>query len=99
MLEEALEQAQTTVIVDFLWVSSLDSDAIKVLVLAMEKAVALGKMLSFHSLESSLRSAVDAEWVRRQELLYGSWNSVFQHDLEIFLNQLPHAQDGLASAS
>jgi anti-anti-sigma regulatory factor len=86
-LEEALEQAAAAVIVDFLWVSSTDLHGVAVLVAGIQRAANLGKFLSFQAMDSRTRAAVEVEWNRQRDRMFGSWSSLFQNDLEQFLGK------------
>lgn len=89
MLEDSLEQATEAVIVDMLWIESTDSNGIAVLVAGIQRAAALGKSLSFLSMDRLTRTALETEWNRQRELNFGPWNDLFAQDLEQFLDNLP----------
>ncbi len=85
LLETALEQATHGVIIDFLWLGLIDNQGVISLVRGMEKATAMGKLISFQSMNSSTRVAIEAEWNHRRTARYGSWSDRFEADLEQFL--------------
>jgi anti-anti-sigma regulatory factor len=86
-LEQALEQAAASVIVDFLWVSSTDMHGIAALVAGIQRAANLGKFLGFQAMDMRTRKALEVEWNRQREKMFGTWNNLFQNDLEQFLDQ------------
>jgi len=86
-LEEALETVSEVVIVDLLWVESTDAHGVAALVAGIQRATSLGKTLSFQSMDSRTRSAVEREWNRHREILLGPWKNLFKRDLEQFLEQ------------
>jgi len=88
VLQSALEQATEAVIVDLLWVDSTDAAGISALVNGMQHASALKKSLSFQSMDMRTRTALETEWNQQWERSVGSWNRLFQHDLEQFLDSL-----------
>jgi anti-anti-sigma regulatory factor len=85
-LEEALNLAVEGVIVDLLWGDVTDSKGIEALVAGLEKATILGKLLSFQSMNPDTRAAVEAEWDRQRDLRFGTWDDVFELELERFLD-------------
>lgn len=84
-LEEALELAVEGVIVDLLWGNVTDCKGIEALVTGLEKATVLGKSLSFQSMNPHTRTLMEAEWDRQRNLRFGSWDDVFELELERFL--------------
>lgn len=87
-LEDSLEQAIDGVIVDLLWVESTDADGVAVLAKGIQQAGVLGKQLSFQSMDVSTRIALDEEWVRQRETIFGSWSQQFGSELERFLDSM-----------
>ena len=87
-LERALDQVTDAVIVDLLWVKSMDAQGIEALVAGIQRAAALGKFLSFQSMDAQTRAALTLEWNRQRQLSYGPWNRLFKRDLERFLDGL-----------
>jgi len=85
LLEKALVQARDGVIVDFLWVHSIDDHGIAVLVAGIQQATVLGKIFSFQSMNHQIRTALDVELNRQREVRLGSWSTLFQPELESFL--------------
>jgi anti-anti-sigma regulatory factor len=88
-LEEALEAVCEGVIVDLLWVESISTFGVNALIAGIKRAIELGKLLSFQSLDSSTRHALEAEWIRQRDLRFGTWNDLFEKDLEQFLEHAP----------
>ncbi len=90
LLETALTQSDKGVIVDFLWVEVVDEWGIQTLVSGIERAAKLGKTISFTAMNYSIQVAMEAEWDRRRDIRFGSWQDLFGSDLEQFLEeQLP----------
>ncbi len=87
MLENILESAVESVIVDLLWVEAMDATGVAVLVSAAEKASNLGKTLSFQSMNHEIRSAVEMEWDQRRQQRFGTWSDCFDTQLEQFLGR------------
>lgn len=87
-LEEALDLAVDGVIVDLLWGNVTDMKGIEALVAGLEKATALGKSLSFQSMNPQTRATVEAEWDRQRDLRFGAWDDVFEMALERFLDAI-----------
>jgi anti-anti-sigma factor len=85
-LEDSLAQVADTVIVDLLWVEAIDSCGIIALVAGIHRATALGKSLSFQSMDSQTHAALEAEWNCQRALSFGPWNDLFEQDLELFLD-------------
>lgn len=61
----ALEQASEQVIVDLLWVDTIDEQGMAMLVASLEQAAVLGKKLVLHSLDYRTRTSLTAA-VHRQ---------------------------------
>ncbi|MBF2026871.1 MAG: hypothetical protein IGS48_08900 [Oscillatoriales cyanobacterium C42_A2020_001] len=87
-LEDALELATESVIVDLIWVNETDADGVTALVAGIEKAASLGKAISFQSMNHATRMAIEAEWDRRRAVQFGSWSDRFEAKLERFLDNL-----------
>lgn len=87
-LEEALELARESVIVDLLWVNETDGDGIASLVAGLEKASRLGKAISFQAMNGQTRIALEAEWDRQRDIQFGAWSDLFEADLEQFLDNV-----------
>ena len=87
MLEAALEQVEESLVIDLLWAEGIDEAGVAVLVSAVEKAISLGKMVSFHSMTRALHLAMDAETERRRQERLGSWSDRFGSSIEQFLGQ------------
>lgn len=89
-LESTLEQVAEAVIVDLIWVDSTDVYGIAALVSGLERAKALGKFLSFQSMNGSDRLALETAWAHQQETSAGAWTHTFSSDLESFLDDFTH---------
>jgi len=89
-LENTLEQVTEAVIVDLIWVDSTDAYGIAALVAGLERAKALGKFLSFQSMNGSDRLALETAWAHQQEISAGAWTHTFSSDLESFLDDFTH---------
>lgn len=87
-LEDSLQQATGTVIVDLLWVNSTDSYGIAALVAGMQRAATLGKCLSFQAMAFDIRRALEGAWEHQREISFGPWSDVFGNELECFLDSL-----------
>jgi len=92
VLEESLEQVTDAVIVDFLWIESTDIYGVAVLMAGIQRAAVLGKVLTFQSMDVQTWTALASEWDRQREINFGSWNDVFEKDLERFLDTLAKKQ-------
>ncbi len=87
VLEDSLAQVAETVIVDLLWIEATDLHGISALVAGIQRAAALGKSLSFKSMDGQTRLALESEWNRQWEISFGPWNELFEQDLERFLKE------------
>lgn len=85
LLEKALGQSAQGVIVDFLWVELVDESGIQTLVSGIEQAAKLGKTISFSAMNYAIQVAMEAEWDRQRDIRFGSWQDLFESDLEQFL--------------
>ncbi len=89
-LESILEQATDGVIVDLLWVGSLDAYGIAALVAGIQRAAALGKQMLFQALDMNSRLALETEWAQQQKNSVGAWKHTFSSNLESFLDDFTH---------
>lgn len=87
-LELALDRVTEAVIIDFLWVETIDAAGITALAAGLERAHRLGKTLSFQAISSRVRFAVYDEWNRRRNPNVTSWSDRFEQDLENFLDEM-----------
>lgn len=87
-LEEALDLARESVIVDLLWVKETDGYGIASLIAGLEKASQLGKTISFQAMNARTRVALEIEWNRQRDIQLGSWNILLKDDLERFLDSV-----------
>jgi len=86
-LEEALDLAGESVIVDLLWVETTDLEGITALVMGVEKAACLGKSISFQSMRHHTRVAMEVEWDRQRRLRLGEWRDRCEPNLAQFLGE------------
>lgn len=93
-LTEALTHANA-VIVDLLWVDSIEKDHIQILFSGMQRAYLLGKLLSFLSIDHATRSTLDCLWEQYREREALTCYEVFTPDFEQFLDR--HREDRLPS--
>ncbi|MBD1904629.1 MULTISPECIES: STAS domain-containing protein [Cyanophyceae] len=61
-LEQALELATDTVVVDMIAVNAIKREGVKSLLHGMEKAAALGKTLTFEFLDVATQRVLEAAW-------------------------------------
>jgi anti-anti-sigma regulatory factor len=85
-LYRALENATDAVVVDLLWIDGLSNQAIAILSNGIKKALILGKALSFQSMSSAARQALQREWHHHRASFLGTWNNCFAGELEQFLD-------------
>jgi anti-anti-sigma regulatory factor len=85
-IKQALEQATDAVIVDLIWVPSLNPHTMSVLIGGIQKAIAMGKSLSFQSVNSATRQILEAEQHRHHTAKFGVQQSSFAQDLEQFFD-------------
>lgn len=91
-IKYALEQATDAVIVDLMWVPSLNPHALSVLVDGIQKAIAIGKSLSFRSVNSATRQILETEQHRHHTAHVGVQQSSFTQDLEQFFDSRQQQQ-------
>lgn len=84
-LQEAIELAAETVIVDLLWVKHADAAAILALVKGIETAIAQGKQISCQGMAPAIRADLETEWEHQRAIRFGSWQNLFKAELEEFL--------------
>lgn len=89
-LEQTLEHVTETVMVDFLWVDAIDAHGIAALVAGLQCATALGKVLSFQSMNADSHQALENAWAQQQEHEAGAWTHTFSSDLDVFLDNFKH---------
>ena len=85
-LYQALDNATDAVVVDLLWIDGLSNQAIAILSNGIKKALMLGKALSFQSMNSAARQALQREWHCHRASFLGTWNNSFADELEQFLD-------------
>jgi anti-anti-sigma regulatory factor len=64
-LQKAIAQAEA-VIVDLLWIDTIDQTGITIFLSAMKQAHSLGKSLSFLAMDTATRIALDKVWEQQQ---------------------------------
>ncbi len=89
-LEACLKQVKEAVVVDLLWVNSIDSDGMTAIIQGLRTAIALGKMLSFQAGNPALQLALERESRRQRQVTLGTWNGMFGAQLEAYLDGLRH---------
>jgi anti-anti-sigma regulatory factor len=87
-LAAALAQATETVIVDLLWVETIDPGAIALLAAEMQHAATLNKSISVQTMNARTRIALNAECDRLREKDHGTWNECYQQELVTFFDRL-----------
>ncbi|MBD2326676.1 hypothetical protein [Alkalinema sp. FACHB-956] len=84
-LDRALQQAES-VIVDLLWVDSIEDEGLTVLFAGMQQAFLLNKPLSFLSMDRNTRSALDHLWEQQRDQEHLLRDEVFTAEFESFLS-------------
>ncbi len=87
-LKASLEQVKEAVVVDLLWVNSIDSYGMTAIIQGLRTAIALGKMLSFQASSPALQLALEKEWQRQRQATLGTWDGIFGAQLEAYLDRL-----------
>lgn len=87
-LERALQQATDAVVIDFLWVDTVKAEGVAVLMAGVKLAVALGKRLSFRSIDLATRNMLEAEWENQRDMSLGAWKESYQQDFRQFLDTM-----------
>ncbi|MGI0494384.1 STAS domain-containing protein [Alkalinema pantanalense CENA528] len=83
-LEQALQEGES-VIVDLLWVDSVEDEALSLLLAGMQQALALNKPLSFLGMDGTTRAALDHLWEQQREQDHLMRDEVFTAEFESFL--------------
>ncbi|OUC13363.1 MAG: hypothetical protein B0A82_17935 [Alkalinema sp. CACIAM 70d] len=83
-LEQALQEGES-IIVDLLWVDSVEDEALSVLLEGMQQALALNKPLSFLGMDRTTRVALDQLWEQQREQEHLMRDEVFTAEFESFL--------------
>jgi anti-anti-sigma regulatory factor len=83
-LEQALQQSDI-VIVDLLWIEKIEQQGLRTLLIGVQRAQALGKHLSFLSMDAATSSALDALW-ETQLVPTSDRDEVYTPDFEAFLD-------------
>lgn len=87
-LEATLNQATVGVIVDLLWVETIDAAGIEVLVVGLQKAASIGKSLLFQGMDARTQTALELEWSRQKQLGPGTRSCHLSRELERYLESL-----------
>lgn len=102
-LSQALDTAQTAVIVDFLWVEAIEPQGLKVLQACLNQAVEQGKHLILHRLPTEIRQALVTEQDLQRSSRLGVWTDSCRADFARFLREAARdrysAPSSLASSS
>lgn len=88
-LEQALQAATNSVIVDLMRIEKVHQEGISVLAAGLRLATALEKGLSICSISASTRLVLQAEYNRQWEAGLGHWSDQFQEEFEFFLRHNP----------
>jgi anti-anti-sigma regulatory factor len=95
LLGHALVQADA-VVVDLLWIDTIDQAGLSILLSGMTQAVELGKSLSFLSMNQQTRSTLDSSWEKLREDTASAQVDVFTPEFEQFLDH--YQSHGIAAA-
>lgn len=87
-LETTLNRSAGGVIVDLLWVETIDAAGIEVLVAGLQKAASIGKSLLFQGMDTRTQTALEQEWCRQRQLGPGTRNCHLSRELERYLESL-----------
>jgi anti-anti-sigma regulatory factor len=88
MLEVALEQTLSRVMIDLLWVETIDEIGVQTLLFAREQAAKLGKIVTFSTMNETVQQAMERAWKQEQDShMGGNWQDIFDADLEQFLEK------------
>ncbi|NDJ19117.1 STAS domain-containing protein [Myxacorys almedinensis] len=92
-LGQAIAQADA-VVVDLLWIDTIDQSGLSILLSGMTQANKLGKSLSFLSMNQHTRSTLDSIWEKLQEVNASVQTDVFAPEFEQFLDN--HQAQGVS---
>lgn len=84
-LGDAIAQADA-IVVDLLWIDTIDQAGLSILLSGMTQAVKLGKSLSFLSMNQQTRSTLDSSWGKLRDLNASAQVDVFTPEFEQFLD-------------
>jgi anti-anti-sigma regulatory factor len=84
--QQAIEQADA-IVIDLLWVTQTDPTGIEFLLNGLNQARALGKSLSFLSMEHKTRTQLDAAWQNQRAKDVAEQATVFAPEFEQFLER------------
>jgi anti-anti-sigma regulatory factor len=87
-LEQALNQVSEAVIVDLLWVESVDAEGVLALLAGIKQAAKLGKFLTFQAMDRATRNTLTEMWNQQQGHDLSYWDASFEKGLESYLDQL-----------
>lgn len=94
-LGAAIAQADA-IVVDLLWIDTIDQAGLSILLSGMTQAVKLGKSLSFLSMNQQTRSTLDSSWEKLREVNASVQVDVFTPEFEQFLDH--YQTHGIAAA-
>lgn len=104
-LEQAIAQGDT-IVIDLLWTPHVDPTGIAILLAGVQQAKAVGKLISFLSMDAQTRAALDAGWENQRRQNMADQTDWFAPAFEQFLDSyrsIPHLRSGIchghASAS
>lgn len=100
-LELALAQPSDAIVIDLHQVGAIAPEGMAVLKVAIQRAVALGKTLHFHTTDATLQIELKTEWSRQWFAHSGTWSVRCDARFSAFLSQpaslptVPQAQHPL----
>ncbi|MBW4541172.1 MAG: hypothetical protein KME43_18850, partial [Myxacorys chilensis ATA2-1-KO14] len=80
-LGDAIAQADA-IVVDLLWIDTIDQAGLSILLSGMTQAVKLGKSLSFLSMNQQTRSTLDSSWEKLRDVNASVQVDVFTPEFE-----------------
>lgn len=90
-LAQAIVEA-AAVIVDLLWVNSVDDQGIAILLAGMKRAQTSGKSLAFLAMDGTTRAALDAVWEQQRKAEASPQTDRFTPNFEQFLDDYKNAK-------
>lgn len=93
-LGQAIAQADS-IVVDLLWIDTIDQDGLSILLSGMTQASKLGKSLSFLSMDQRTRCTLDSIWDKLRAANAPVQMDVFTPEFEQFLDL--YRTEGLAA--
>jgi hypothetical protein len=98
LLKQSLDEATETVVVDLIWMNSLDARTTSVLIEGIQWAIALQKSLTFKSIDRATRQMLDTEYHRQRTRMLGTMQTSFTPDLEQFCESRQQQKARVASS-